>query len=331
MRKKIAGQLLIFCLLFLAWWYTVQQKALIPASGLITGPLPVFPQVQVNLLQSKNPVLVEDAVNETSRALLRYIVPDLAGEPWQKKHLFLDMFGDKEPELVFAFSLPPDRGILAVIQKQNSRYVLCCFIDDLLPVGRIDQVAGPEGKDILITREDHNERTGAYSESQTLKLWTWQKNKPETAWEEQTFWELNLLNTWYDPQTRPAQWYKLIQELTVTMQAAPSCQVRVEGEQRFFCSPAGEKETLPAPYHFDLVSARNIQANYQWDKEWRRFILSAGTLDQPGAGPQTVVILRDMEKHLESMVLPWQKQFYQVLTREGQIILAKKEQVKPAP
>lgn len=325
MFKKIMTQLFIFSLLFLTWWNTEELKQALPTSGRISGPRPVFPNLQINLLQSADPFLVRDALEATTASLIDYISPELADEPWEAHYLFLNLLGNEDPELAIALSLPPDRGILTIIQKQNEQYVLYYFLKNLLPLAQLHKLPMPGGTDILVTREDHNERMGAYTESREVKLWSWQGASLQTVWNEYSFWELNWLNTWQNQQAQPKKWFKLVQDLTVTYQSSSLPEIRLEGEQYHYASPATEKEVLPAPYEFELLAQRRIENVYRWHEDWQRFILGTGMITGSDGRKKRVAVLKDMATQLESLALPEHSELCQVIDEQGRISLVKKQ------
>lgn len=323
MKKKLVSQFLIFSLLFLTWW-SIEDLIKAVSVSKIGAPIPVFPGIQIDFLQSPDPSISEEALFDTANTLISYIFPELKNESWQSQCVFLDMLDDQDPELVVSLTLPPDRGCLAVIHKQNGRYTLFYYLDTLLPLAKIDKLNVPDNKDILVTREDHNERMGAYTETKTIKLWGWRENSLQPLWTENSFWEMNWLNTWQDPKANPQLWSKLTQDLTVTFETSPAVIVKVEGEQSYFSCPAGKTEVLPAPYDFKLQSNRKITQSYQWNKEWQRFILHTGTLSLPDSASEKVAVLKNMETQLEAIVIPEQKDLYQIVNKEGRVFLVNK-------
>lgn len=327
MKKRLISQLLIFSLLFLTWWNINDLVKTVPASKIGT-PIPVFPSLQIDFLQAQDPSLVEDALSETAKILINYISPELKNESWQAQHLFLDLLGDQDQELIVSLTLPPDRGCLALVNKQNGRYTLFYYLDKLLPLAKIDKLHLPENKDILVTREDHNERMGAYTETRTVKLWGWHEQSLQTLWSENSFWEINWLNSWQNPEANPELWSKLTQEATITFNTSPTTAVNVEGEQSYFSCPAANVEALPPPYDFKLKSTRKITQTYLWNDEWRKFILHTGTLSLPGKDSEKIAVLKDMAAQLEAIVLPEQKDLYQVINKEGKVFLANKSFLK---
>jgi hypothetical protein len=167
----------------------------------IGGPIPILPNIQIELLKSENANFVSDALNETSKVLLNYLAPELSKEDWEAEYQFIDLISDNEPEIAFTLSLPPDRGILAIFQKKNNSYFLAACHNDLLPVSKLEVIRGKNTKDFLVTREDHKERLGAYCETRIVKVWHWEGNRLENVFSENSYWDINWMNTWQDPQS----------------------------------------------------------------------------------------------------------------------------------
>jgi hypothetical protein len=330
MKNKLLTQLLIFSLLFLTWMGIDDLRSKIPqpVSSKISAPIPVFPSIQINLLLSEDPTIAKDALNETALTLIRYISPELSEETWQSQCVFFDFLGDSEEELFVSLTLPPDRGCLALINKQNGQYSLYSYLDNLLPLGKIDSITLPGNKDILVTREDHNERMGAYTETKTIKLWKWHNNALRQLFCENSFWEMNWINTWEDPKANPRIWSKLVQDLTVSYEASPITKLKIEGEQFYYNATASEYETLPPPYDFQLQEQRPIEASFVWNDEWQRFILHTGLLIIPDSNTQRIAVLKDMATQLEAIVIKEQEAFFQVIDKDGHIFLANKQNVK---
>ena len=117
MKQILLSRLFLFLLLFLTW-LDLAKFSLIPA-GKIGEPTPIFPQLQINLLKSKNASIVNDTVQETKDTLLHYFLPELIEESWETSFVFTDLLAGEEPEVIFGLSLPPDRGVLILLQKNE--------------------------------------------------------------------------------------------------------------------------------------------------------------------------------------------------------------------
>ena len=327
MLKKIMTQLAIFSLLFLTW-LDVQNLPYSAATSRISGPWPVFPNIQIELLKSDDPGISDDALKQTAFSLVEYISPAVLTEPWQARFLFLNLCGSDEDEVVIAVSLLPDTGIMAVLQKQSGYYVLLHFLDNLLPLAKLDKLPFLDDREILLTREDYDEMAGAFSESRTLTLWGWEQKKIQPLWKERCFWEVNFLNTWPDPAAHPRKWIKLTQNLTLSYSPDPSPHLLVKGIQTRDEAPA-EREVLPAPHLFTPHASRPVQDTYRWNGDWHLFALGAGTLELPHNPAVKCVITKDLSDHLESMYLTEDK--YEIVTAQGNPLSVDKKYVKLDP
>lgn len=327
MLRRLLGQLIVFALLFLTWWSVYDLHNSVPVSGRIGYRIPSFPLLQIEFLNSSNSNLAKEALQDTTKSLLGYICPELVNEPWQSRHLFLNMLGNKNPELLIALALPPDRGILALIQQQNGQYVLHYYLDSLLPVTKIEKITLPDGEDILFTCEVHNERMGAYTETHLVKLWKWQNTLLQQIWSENSFWEINWLNSWQNPQAEKKEWLKLLQQFTVSYEPTPSPRLQVNGQQQLYSAPAAAKEVLPAPGEFKTLTTRELEVTYHWNEKWQRFILHTGQVILPDISPRKIAVIKDLENHLEAVILPEQKNLYQVIDQEGSIFMTDKKNV----
>ncbi|MDX9871206.1 MAG: hypothetical protein RBT41_02155 [Clostridia bacterium] len=328
MRNKLLSQLFFFCLLLLTWWNINDLRATLPTGAKIGAPLPVFPGIQIDFLRSQDPVIVEDALNQTARVLARYISPALTNEAWQPSFVFLDLFGDEKEELAISLALPPDRGYLAIIARQNGQYTLYYYLDNLLPLGNISKLDLPGHKNLLVTREEHDEQMGIYSETKTLKLWKWRENALQAVWSEHSYWEMSWLNTWQDSQADSQLWSKLVQDLSVTYEAAPDPMIKIEGEQYLHQAPFKEFEILPPPYEFELQIQRKVEAVYIWNEEWQCFVLESKTLQLPGQEAQKVALIKDLGFQLESLVKQELKSLYQVINKKGEIFEVEKQYLR---
>lgn len=329
MFRKIITQLFIFLLLFMTWLGFRDFPPVWTASR-ITGPLPLFPQIQIELLNSRDPSLVRDALKETENSLLMFLNPGLAKESWNSRFLFLDLIPGEAPEVVITLSLPPDRGSLFVLQKQNQHYILVYYLNSLLPLTRLEKLVQTGKGDFLVTHEEHNERLGAYSEARIIKLWTWGKNSLQNAWSDNNFWEVNWLNTWQDPRVKERKWFKLVQEASVNYRSQPLPVIILQGQQIYMETPAAS-EALPEPHQFRTISVRPLEEEFVWNEEWQKFILYTGTFSpNPDALPQKVAVLKDMEKHLEYMALQ-DKKMFEVVDSRGKVFLVDKTAIKLDP
>ncbi len=324
MLRKILTQLFIFFLLFLTYMH-LQSFKTVETNGLICNPLPVFPQLQINMLKLNNEDMVNDALKETEKILLKYLRPTLQDEAWETKFVFADLLADEEPEVVVTLTLSPDTGIITILQKQNDHYILLYYLDNLLPITNLQKLKLTSGKEFLLTHECHNELTGAFCETHMLKIWGWQNNNLKAVWAENSYWEINWLNTWENPQAQPIKWHKLLQNLTVACYSA-SQTIEVTGKQSHYEAPGSTQVRLPKSSDFILQKERSITASYYWQDKWQSFVLATGKLKQSGTNQlEDVAILKDMENYLESMVK--NKEQYQVMNKKGDIFLVNKENV----
>ncbi len=325
MLRKFLTQVFLFLLLFSIWW-RFEYQDYIATSGKISNTIPAFPSLQAEMLKSSNRQDATSALEEIARTLINYLEPELAKETWDCSFLFADLLPGEADELVLTLSLPPDRGVLVLLQQQKNHYVLLYYLDNLLPLTKMDKIALPDGREILSTREEHQERTGAFSESRLIKLWTWKNNTLQVVWSDMSYWETNWLSTWQDPNSQELKWYKLIQEAGITYQVEPRPSVIIQGRQSYYQCPT-DKVTLPSQEKFSLIKQRDIKEVYYWSDEWQRFTIGTATIpaqnDQPA---QKVCILKDMENHLES--LADNQQAYEVIGPDGRIFLVEKSRVK---
>ncbi len=329
MKKKIVTQLLIFCLLFLTWWQ-VQKISTDEPAGKVTGSLPVFPLIQMELLQSGNPHMTKDALEATAKMLVKYINPGLLNEAWQASYLFLDLIPGTDPEVVISLSLAPDKGILSIIQRQKDNYILVAYLDNLLPLGKLDKLSLPNGKEILVTREDHSEMTGAFTKVNAVKIWEWQKNTLQVLWSENSHWEINWLNTWQNPKAHPVKWLKLTQDLRIIYEPGDnSAIIKTTGQQNYYVS-APNKVSLPPETDFSLLKSRQISDTYYWHEKWQKFVLNTGLVEIADKNPsqKRVAVLKNLENHLENLPAE-DKQLLQVMDDQGKIFLVEKSLFKP--
>ena len=297
-------------ILMLITWLDLSRFGSMPVSK-IGRAIPVFPQLQIDLLQAKEQNLVNDALRETSKTLLQYLVPEHWKEPWDAKFLFADILGDGAPEVVFSFALPPEQGILVLLQKEGQNYFLVSYRTDRLPISKLEKLPLEAGLPVFVTREDHQERLGAFCDSAVITLWKWHDNRLREIFTENTAWEINWLNTWQDAKATPPQWLKLRQAFQITCREKEGqILLLVEGEQEFSAAPALQSLTaqitgLPAEYEFSLVQNRRISRQYYWDEEWQHFILRTGSYLPPNEdAPQKIAVLKDLDDSLETLAVP---------------------------
>lgn len=337
MGIKMRNRVFLIILLLITW-LDLSRFGSMPVSK-IGRAIPVFPQLQINLLQAKEHNLVNDALRETSRTLLQYLVPEHWKEPWEAQFLFVDLLGDQDAEMVFSFALPPEQGILVLLQKEGKNYYLVSYRTDLLPISKLEKLPLEAGPPVFVTREDHQERLGAFCDTSVITLWKWQDNRLREIFTENTAWEINWLNTWQDPKATPPQWLKLRQVFQLTCQEKEQqILLLVEGEQEFSAAPALQSLTaqitgLPAECEFSLRQNRRISRQYYWDEEWQHFILRTGSYLPPNEdAPQKIAVLKDLDDSLETLAVPktdpnTTDAGYLVLDREGRTFTLPKNQV----
>jgi len=187
MKKKILSQLLIFIML-VTFWFNLPGFIEALTIAKISGPLPVFPDIQIQLLQSADPGLNKDAIAATQKKLLQYFEPDLIDKPWQTKYIFVNLSDAQQsptPDVIITLSLPPDRGILTVLQKQNSSYILLCYRDNLQPIIELGKLSHIDNEEIFFTHEYQNLPVNTKTETRLLKVWGWGKNSLKVIRSEQ--------------------------------------------------------------------------------------------------------------------------------------------------
>lgn len=326
MMKKFPCQILVFLLLFLTWWDT-QKYILLKTSGTISTTLPVFPAIQIDLLKNKDPQVVQDALKGTMKPLLEYLVPDLTNEPWQADFIFVNLLGDPEPEIALSLSLAPDIGILTCLQKQQDHYILLYYIDDLLPLIKIDKLPFTQKRDILFTREDHNERTGAFTEAQIVKIWGWKEKDLQVLWEDNTFWELNWYSNWdtqkmknLDKEGSDPYWIKLLHNSTILYRETESPSLLVKSNQAYY-QASSQSPTLPPEQSFELIAERTLEEEFQWQDKWGLFVLKKEI--QPPPNLPSFAIIKDMENHLDSLIQADRR--YKIITEKGEVLFINKD------
>lgn len=327
MKKKLLTQVLIFILLFLTWSQIISLKYTM-TDGSLTGNFPVFTSIQIEMLKEEDSDLANDALKETIIGLLKFIDPAAVDYYWQGHYIFLNLIPDDNEELAIAITLPPDRGILALLQKQNNCYVLITYLDDFLPITKLDTVE-MNTHDILLSEEKHNERLGAFSETTMIKLWNWHDKNLNLVWNEYSFWEINWLSTWENPKSDPVKWIKLINNAAITYHPTPKPNIYVVFKQYRY-EAFSDQKTLPDDRFFDLKDSRLIKDTYYWDSNWQKFILFTGTIKKDNtATNEKVAVLKDMDHHLESFTN--KNNTYQVINQHKQIKLVDKSKISVIP
>ena len=320
MKQKILNRIFLFLLFFLTWLDVT--KFLTISVSKIGESIPIFPLIQINLLQAKNEKLVRDAVQETSKMLLHYFVPQLAHEPWQPNFIFADLLADHEPEIVFTLSRPPDRAILVLLQKKDNHYFIVFFQDHLFPLTKLEVLPVKNEQSFLVTSEDQQKQWGALGSSTLVKLWRWEENSLRETFAEKTSWEINWQSTWQNPASKLPQWYNLKQNFTITYhQENEKIIIKTKGQQQFSEAPV-KNTAFPAPYDFPspftLLKARDVFQEYYWDNNWQKFILKTCLYYPPEENtPAEIAVLQDLDQHLESLAFGEQQQ-YQVINKKGE-------------
>lgn len=321
MKGKLFNRCFLL-LLFLLTWFDLSKFQTVPV-GKISEPVPIFPQIQINLLKSKNPLFVNDAIMETAAMLITYFVPHLSKESWEIQHLFLDLIPDNEPEVILSLSLPPDRGILILLQKKDNHYFIAFYQDNLSPIAKLESLPLKNDEVLLVTREEQQKQLGALNQATLVKLWKWHENRLQIAFSENTHWEINWQDTWQEEDPKPEKWFNLTQKLTITYrQEDHQNLLRTKGEQRFLEAPVNNN-AFPAPYQFpspfSLLKIRDVYQEYYWNDHWQKFILKTGFYLPPGQNtPEEIAVLKDLAKNLESLAFEKQQQ-YQVINQKGDL------------
>lgn len=328
MKQKIFNRIFLFLLFFLTW-LDLTKFTSIPVSK-IGEPIPIFPQIQINLLKSKNPHIVNDAVQETAKMLLKYFIPQLSEESWQTKFIFIDLIPDNEPELVLSLSLPPDKGILILLQKKDHHYFIASFREHFSPITKLEDLSLKNGQVFLVTREEQYNQIGSLNKASLVKLWKWHNNRLQETFTENIHWEINWQDIWESSTSAEApKWYRLTQNFKLSYRwEKEKLYLRTEGKQQFSTAPVNNT-AFPAPYEFpspfSTLKTREILQDYYWDDNWQKFILQTGHYFPPGKiTPEEVAILKDLDQHLESLAFEEQQQ-YLVINKKGDIFPLNKD------
>ena len=200
MKQKILHRVFLFLLLFLTW-LDITKFLTTPVSK-ISEPIPIFPQIQINLLKSSQPNLVHDALQETGKMLLRYFVPHLAHEPWQTDFVFINLLPNDEPEVALALSLPPEKGIIIILQKRTNYYFIVSYQEHFFPISKLEVLPFKNKQDFLVTKE---EQDNILNKSSLVKIWFWNENNLQETFSENISWEI----TWFDFTAETQKWYHL--------------------------------------------------------------------------------------------------------------------------
>jgi len=330
LKQKILNRIFLF-LLFFFTWLDLTKFASIPVSK-IGEPIPIFPQIQINLLKANNPRIVDDAIQETAKMLLRYFVPQLSEESWQAKFIFLDLIPDHEPELAFALSLPPDKGILILLQKKDNHYFIASFQDHFFPITKLEELSLKRDLVILVTREEQQKQLSALNTASNVKLWKWQDSRLQEAFTENIRWEINWQNNWENSTSaKTPKWYCLSQNFKLSYRWEKELlYLRTEGKQHFSAAPVNNS-VFPAPYDFpspfSVLKQREVCEDYYWDESWQKFILQTGQYLPPGkTSPAEVAVLKDLDMHLESLAFKEQQQ-YLVINKRGDVFPLNKDTI----
>ncbi|MDD4048929.1 MAG: hypothetical protein PHI90_08970 [Clostridia bacterium] len=315
---NIFKRFFIFLLLFVTWLDIVKFSVL-PVSK-IGFSVPIFPQLQINMLKSQNDSMVQDALDMTSKELLQYLVPKLSNEDWNVEHIFTDLLSDSEEEVAISMSLSPDRGILIILQKLNKSYYLAYYNDNLLPINKLEVLPHKNNKAFLVTCEDHKEQLGAFCETNIVKLWKWKEGTLQDVLTENSHQDIYWLNSWQNPKSSPQKWYNLNQHLTITYrQDINELFLITEGKQEF-AEALAKSSNLPAPNEFSDLNSRNINQKYYWDNTWHKFILDTCSCIHPNnKSTSTVAILKDLDYSLNSLASPTNDHMYEVIDNQGNV------------
>ncbi|MGI6587573.1 MAG: hypothetical protein ACOX2N_02055 [Peptococcia bacterium] len=250
--------------------------------------------------------------------LLRYFVPHLAHAPWQTDFVFVNLLPNDEPEVALALSLPPQQGILVILQKRTNYYFIASCQDNLYPITKLEVLPFKNKQDFLITKEDQQEQGDVFNKSSPVKIWLWNENNLQETFAENTSWEI----FWQDLTSEAQKWYHLQQNLTINYrQIGKKTIIKTEGKQQF--SEAPIKNTI-FPLHytyecstpFTILKLRPISQEYYWDDHWKKFILQTGFYLPPGENtPQEIAILKDLTQHLKSLAFE-EQHHYQVINKK---------------
>jgi hypothetical protein len=319
MKQKLISRVFLFLLFFLTW-LDITKFLTTPVSK-ISEPIPIFPQIQINLLKSTQQNLVNDALQETSKMLLRYFVPHLSNEPWQTDFVFVNLLPNDEPEVALALSLPPQKGILVILQKRTNYYFIASYQDHLFPITKLEVLPFKNKQDFLITKENQQEQDHLLNKSSPVKIWLWAENNLQETFTENTSWDI----TWQDIASETPKLYHLQQNLTITYcHTEEKIIIKTEGKQQFSKAPI-KSTAFPLLYTYDcstpftILKLHPILQEYYWNDHWKKFILQTGFYLPPGEDtPQEIAILKDLTQHLKSLAFEEEHQ-YQVINKKKEV------------
>ncbi len=326
MFHKILAQIFLFVLLFFTYMEVQEQKTQV-TSGIISQNLPVFPSIQIHLLLSADPQISRDVQRETVNTILQYIRPDLQGKAWEAHCLPCSFLPGSDPAIIIGLAFQPDKGMLAILQKQGNSYVLVDYLDSLHPIAKLNKLTLPDKRDFLVTTEICKDPRAPNEMEQTVAVWSQNNMRLQNLWNDRSFREIKGSLPGQDSSLLPVKWYKLTENTSLTLQSSPQPQICLQREQALYEAPS-QGFSFPAPPELQLRSTRTLQEEYSWQEKWQSFILQTGHLKMPDSpAAEEVAILKDLENLPESLIFQGNK-FFRIINAQGQIYLVEKKYVQ---
>lgn len=295
MYRKLINRLLLFLLLLLTWLDLSKFQTL--PTGNLSQPVPILPELQINLLQASQQYLIEDALRETKKQLLNYFIPNEAHYPWEVDYVFLNLMANPEPEVAFVFGLPPEKGIIVILQKRNNFYYLAAYQEYTYPLYKPKALPFKETNELLLAQGVQKNREPLFLTTTFIKIWDWQENKLAEVFTEK------------------------IKEKTKQPWAEQTIKLTYQHSQKEFKIQTQGKRKL-------AQQNEGFQQTFTWDDTWQRFILKKGHYLPPDkTTPLPIAILKDLSYDLEAL-LSNQAKYYQIITPNQETLLVKKDRLQ---
>lgn len=201
------------------------------------------------------------------KALVQAVLKSAGLQKWNSlpglhyKIVAADFYSTKGEEILVAVSLPPDQGILGVVEQSSGGYMVVATIKDLVPITNIGVISLPGlGHSAVVIEEYLNEMTGAFFEMARLTIYGAVDAQIQRLWQREKYVKAYWNEQWDNQAPR---WLQHFEQVDIRFYREG--RIVGQGEKQFLVAEDNNSVSLPAPEQFKLVKTEPVHFVYRWE------------------------------------------------------------------
>lgn len=195
-----------------------------------------------------------------------------------------DIDGDGIRDVVLALDYGPHLSVIAVYKADDKG-----FYSYLGEVGPLESILAletrrlaAENRDVIAIKEESVQRLGAYENNVFVRGYLWNDERfiniislPESI---EAYWN----SLWDDNGQEINVWKSVEQDSVITWEGIEMPVIYTQEDQRYSVSEDTENKSVPDESTFRTVSSRRIEQRFEWNKDFRAFVLATAEDNSKG-------------------------------------------------